>query len=395
MSLFIQIAIVFLSLAIAGFLAKILKSFNPPFYIVTGILLGPVVFGLVKNQEVISLLGDIGLVFLLFYLGYEFSLNKLVKQKKVLGIAGLIDFLINFSIAFLLGLLLDLSMFYVIVFAGIIYMSSSSIITKSLIQLDAVKEKEGKIVMGIMIFEDLVMIVFLVLIQSIVNNEGFQLLSISKDIALAGLFALIVLYFGRKYSGIIDKIIGQSSHELAHFGFIAFVLIGVVIGGLFGVSKALSAFLLGLIVSETKNKRKMEEVIFKFRDIFGGIFFFYFGMTFTFSSITIPIYILIIIGLVAIFGKLISGYLMQVISGCDLDGGLFIGIVTIPRGEFSLIIAGIVAASEPQFANLAVIIILVTSFVTTIIFFLLNKLCKEREVCVLSNRFLAEKNEEV
>ena len=64
---------------------------------------------------------------------------------------------------------------------------------------------------------------------------------------------------------------------------------------------------------------------------------------------------------------------MQLISGCDKDGGLFVGIV---------------ATSEPQFANLAVIIILITTFITTIIFFVLNKLCKEREVCVLSKQFL-------
>jgi len=390
MTLFTQIAIAFLALAIAGFVAKVLKSFNPPFYIVAGILLGPAVFGLVSNEEVFSLLGDIGLVFLLFYLGYEFSLNKLVKKKKVLGFAGFIDFLVNFSIAFLLGLLLDLSLFYTFVFAGMIYMSSSSIITKSLIQLGAVKKEEGQVVMGIMIFEDLVMIGFLVIIQSIVNNDGFNLLSISKDIGLAALFAFLVLFFGRKYSRFIDKIISQKSHELAHIGFIAFVFVGVVIGIFFGVSEALSAFLLGLIVSELKHQDEMQEVVLKFRDIFGGIFFFYFGMTFALSTITVPIYILVIISVVAILGKILSGYMMQLIQGCKRDGGLFVGIVTIPRGEFSLIIAGIVAASEPQFANVAVIIILVTSFVTTILFFLINKLCKHKEICVLSKQFLNE-----
>ncbi|QWC00090.1 cation:proton antiporter [Mycoplasmatota bacterium] len=388
MSLFTQIAIAFLALAIAGFISKFLKSFNPPFYIVAGILLGPAVFSIVNNEEVFSLLGDIGLIFLLFYLGYEFSLNKLVDKKKVLGLAGLIDFIVNFSIAFLLGMLLDLSWFYTFVFAGMIYMSSSSIITKSLIQLGAVKKEEGQVVMGIMIFEDIVMIGFLVIIQSIVNHDGFELLSISKDIGLAVLFAFIVIFLGRKYSSYIDKLINLKNHELAHIGFIAFIFIGVVIGVLFGVSEALSAFLLGLVVSELKHKDRMEEVILKFRDIFGAVFFFYFGMTFAFESITVPFYILLIISFVAIIGKLVSGYLMQMIEKCNKDGGLFIGIVTIPRGEFSLIIAGIVAAAEPQFANVAVVVILVTSFMTTIIFYIINKLCKHKEICVLSKQFL-------
>ncbi|MFW5838845.1 MAG: cation:proton antiporter [Bacillota bacterium] len=390
MDLFTQIAIAFLALGIAGVLAKLLKSFNPPFYILAGIILGPALFNVIKPSDTFEVFSKIGLVFLLFYLGYEFSLHKLMKKKRVLGFAGLIDFVVNFSLAFILGLFLDLSLFYVLVFAGIIYMSSSSIITKSLIQLGAVNEEEGDVVMGIMIFEDLVMIVFLVIIQSLANTDAFSFFALSQDIGFALLFAFIVLYLGKKYTFLIDKIIGQSSHELAHVGFVAFIFIGVALGLLFGVSEALSAFLLGLIVSESKHKEKMQEVVMKFRDIFGSLFFFYFGMTFAFNSITIPIYVLVIISFVAVVGKLLSGLLMQITHGCNRDGGLFVGVVTIPRGEFSLIIAGIVGASEPQFANLAVVIILVTSFVSTIIFIVLIKLCHDQEVCVLSEQFLKE-----
>ncbi|MFW6318542.1 MAG: cation:proton antiporter [Bacillota bacterium] len=390
MDLFTQIAIAFLALGIAGVLAKLLKSFNPPFYILAGIILGPALFNVIKPSDTFEVFSKIGLVFLLFYLGYEFSLHKLMKKKRVLGFAGLIDFVVNFSLAFILGLFLDLSLFYVLVFAGIIYMSSSSIITKSLIQLGAVNDEEGDVVMGIMIFEDLVMIVFLVIIQSLANTDAFSFFALSQDIGFALLFAFIVLYLGKKYTFLIDKIIGQSSHELAHVGFVAFIFIGVALGLLFGVSEALSAFLLGLIVSESKHKEKMQEVVMKFRDIFGSLFFFYFGMTFAFNSITIPIYVLVIISFVAVVGKLLSGLLMQITHGCNRDGGLFVGVVTIPRGEFSLIIAGIVGASEPQFANLAVVIILVTSFVSTIIFIVLIKLCHDQEVCVLSEQFLKE-----
>ncbi len=391
MDLFTQITIAFFALAIAGVLSKLLASFKPPFYILAGIILGPALLNIVEPSDTFEVLSKVGLVFLLFYLGYEFSLHKLMKKKRVLGFAGLVDFIINFSLAFVLGLFLDLSLFYVLVFAGIIYMSSSSIITKSLIQLGAVNEEEGEVVMGIMIFEDLVMIVFLVIIQSLASTDALSFLTVSKDIGLALLFVFIVLYFGKKYAFLIDKIIGQSSHELAHIGFVAFILIGVVLGILFGVSEALSAFLLGLIVSEARYKDKMQEVVIKFRDIFGSLFFFYFGMNFAFNTITIPWHILVIISGIAIVGKLFSGLLMQLLNGCNRDGGLFIGLITIPRGEFSLIIAGIISASEPQFVNLAVIIILVTSFVTTLTFFILTKLCHEREVCVLSEQVLKDK----
>ena len=390
MPVFSQIAIAFFALAIFGFLAKITKSFKPPFYILAGILLGPALLGWTVEEEVFSIFGDIGLIFLLFYLGYEFSLNTLVKRKRTLGLAGLIDFIVNFSIAFFLAYFLELSWFYMIVFAGMIYMSSSSIITKSLIQLGAVKEKEGEVVMGIMIFEDLVMIIFLVFIQSIARQSGFDFLNISKDIGLALLFSLVLIFFGKKYAPLLDRLINQKSHELSHLSFIAFLFLGVYLGSLFGVSMALSAFLIGLIVSETKHKREMQEVVIKFRDIFGALFFFYFGMTFSFTSIEQSIWLLLLISLVAVLSKLLSGYLMSLIGGCDKDGGFFIGIVNIPRGEFSLIIAGIVAAEKPEFTSIAVILILITSLITTLIFIILGKLCKDKEICLLSKQFMEE-----
>jgi CPA2 family monovalent cation:H+ antiporter-2 len=393
MPVFSQIAIAFFALAIFGFLAKITKSFKPPFYILAGILLGPVILGWTVEKDVFSIFGDIGLIFLLFYLGYEFSLNTLVKRKKTLGLAGLIDFIVNFSIAFFLAYLLELSWFYMIVFAGMIYMSSSSIITKSLIQLGAVKEKEGEVVMGIMIFEDLVMIIFLVFIQSIAGQNGFDFLNVSKDIGLALLFSFVLIFFGKKYAPLLDRLINQKSHELSHLSFIAFLFLGVFLGSLFGVSMALSAFLIGLVVSETKHKREMQEVVIKFRDIFGALFFFYFGMTFSFSSIEQSIWLLLLISMVAVISKLFSGYLMSLIGGCHKDGGLFIGIVNIPRGEFSLIIAGIVAAEKPEFTSIAVILILITSLITTLIFIILNKLCKDKEICLLSKQFMEHESE--
>ena len=388
MLLFTQVTLAFIALAIAGFSAKALRSFKPPFYILAGVLLGPAVFNMVTNMPVFELLGEIGLIFLLFYLGYEFSLNKLVDKKGTLSYAGAIDFVVNFGIAMLLGWLLGFSLFYVVVFAGLLYMSSSSIITKSLIELEAVNKAEGEVVMGIMIVEDLAMIIFLVIIGSIAETSSFEWLAISQDIGLALLFSLVVVFIGRKYASVLDKLINHESHELAHIGFLAFVLLGVVIGQLVGVSHALTAFLLGLVVSETKHKREMEELILKFRDIFGGIFFFYFGMTFTFDMGNLSIVRIVIIIVVATVTKVLTGFLMRRFQGCDNDGAWFIGLITIPRGEFSLIIAGIVASTMPEFTNIAILLILGTSLITTGIFFALNQLCKDREVCLLSNRFL-------
>lgn len=389
MSVFIQVAIAFAALGVASRLSKVIKSFFPPFYILVGILLGPAVLGITVHQDVFAFLGDVGLVFLMFYLGYEFSLTQLLEKKNSLLTAGAVDFAINFSLGLILGLLLDVSIFYILVFAGLFYMSSSSIITKSLIQLGAIKNKEGGMVMGIMIFEDLVMIVFLVIVGSIASTgETLTFWLVTKDIGISLLFAGILVYIGRKYHFVIDYIIGHKSHEVSHLGFMALVLAVVALGLQFGVKEALSAFLLGLAVSETKSKESMEAVVKKFRDIFGGIFFFYFGMTFSFGTITISWWIIVTIIVFALLGKLLSGLLLYKMEGCSLQSALFVGISTIPRGEFSLLIAALVVSTYPMFLDIAIVLILATSFLTTLIFWMLNLTCKTYDVCIMSNQLI-------
>lgn len=393
MSVFVELSIGFAALALASRVSRKLKSFFPPFYILMGILLGPMVFGLVEENIVFSTFADIGLVFLMFYLGYEFSLNQLLRKKKKLMQAGILDFLVNFSLGFLLSYLLDLPLFYRIVFAGIVYMSSSSIITKSLIQLGALKKSEGEMVMGIMIFEDLVMILFLVLIGGIAENQNsLSVLSIGQSVGLSLLFAIVFLYIGRKYHFLLEWIIGHDSHEVSHLGFMALVLASVALGLQFGVKMALSAFLLGLAVSETKSKDDMEPVVLKFRDIFGGIFFFYFGLTFSFGQMDISLWVLGLIVLVAALGKVINGLLLYKVRGCSLQDALFVGIASIPRGEFSILIAALVIETYPFFMDIAIVLILATSFLTSILYWIMNWTCKTFDVCVLSNQ-LVEQNE--
>ena len=393
MSVFVELSIGFAALALASRVSRKLKSFFPPFYILMGILLGPMVFAIVGENTVFQTFSDIGLVFLMFYLGYEFSLNQLLRKKEKLLWAGFFDFLINFSLGFVLSYVLDLPLLYRFVFAGMVYMSSSSIITKSLVQLGALKKSEGEMVMGIMIFEDLVMIVFLVLVGGIVSSQGsVSFVNVSRNVGLSLLFAFVVLYIGRKYHFILDRIIGHDSHEVSHLGFMALVLASVAIGLQLGVKIALSAFLLGLAVSETKSKEDMEPVVLKFRDIFGGIFFFYFGLTFSLNTIESSVWVIGLIVIAAALGKVLNGLVLYKIRGCSIQDALFIGITSIPRGEFSILIAALVIDTYPFLMDIAILLILATSFLTSILYWILNWTCKTFDVCVLSNQLVEQKD---
>jgi CPA2 family monovalent cation:H+ antiporter-2 len=374
MTTFNQIAIAFLMIAVFAKISKILDSFFPPFYIIAGIITGPFLLNIVTNTEVVGLFGEIGVIFLLLYLGFEFSINTLIERAKSLLSAGIIDLFVNFGLGFLIGHLLGLDMFYSFVMAGIIYMSSSGIITKTLIQLNAIKDPEGQLVMGIMVFEDLVMVVFLVVVSAFSNlGSNINTSKVIIEILVAVLFCVVLLLVGKKFSNVLTKILNTDSKEIHLLSFMAIVLGVTALGMYLGVSEALGAFFIGMALSETKIKYQMEETIVTFRDIFGGMFFFYFGMNFDISNLSVAPVILVLIIIASTLGKIISALIIRKNQKCSLEKGLFIGLITIPRGEFSLLIASMVAINSFDFESFAIILVLSTALISTLTFMLVDK----------------------
>ena len=389
MELYYQVGISFAAVAIFSRIAKISKSFFAPFYIMAGILVGPFALGLVTNKEIIGLFADIGVVFLLFYLGFEFSFNKLIKHKKTMAIAGSTDFVINFSVGLFIGWIIGLDLFHMIALAGIVYMSSSGIITKTLIQLKAIDDPEGELIMGIMIFEDLVMVLFLVFITTFSEFTGkVEWTVLGMDIGLALLFCLLLIIIGKKYHKYIDLLLKSDSQEVVYLSFLALVFTVTTIGIKMGVSEALGAFFLGLAVAESDSCENVEALALKFRDIFGSMFFFYFGLNFQLSNLNGMLKILIFATTLAIVGKMISSLVISVILKHSKEKGVLMGLITVSRGEFSLLIAGIVGNEVFNFQAFSIILILVTALVSTVGFRVAKILCQEKNLCLLPQEHL-------
>jgi len=298
----------------------------------------------------------------------------LIERAKSLLSAGIIDLIVNFGLGFLIGHLLGLDMFYSFVMAGIIYMSSSGIITKTLIQLNAIKDPEGQLVMGIMVFEDLVMVVFLVVVSAFSNlGSNVNTTKVIIEIFVAVLFCVALLLVGKKFSNFLTKMLNTDSKEIHLLSFMATVLGVTALGMYLGVSEALGAFFIGMALSETKIKYQMEETIVTFRDIFGGMFFFYFGMNFDISNLSVAPVILVLIIIASTLGKIISALIIRKNQKCSFEKGLFIGLITIPRGEFSLLIASMVAINTFDFESFAIILVLSTALISTLTFMLVDK----------------------
>jgi len=393
MDLYFQIAICFAAIGIAAMLAEKTRLFFAPFYILAGLLLGPSVLNVVNNYEIISLLGEIGVVFLLFFLGLEFSIHTLLKQKKTMVIAGLIDFVINFSLGFALGLVLGLSVFFSMVIAGAIYMSSSGIITKSLIELQINKKPEGHLVMGIMVFEDLVMILFLVFVSTGIQpgaqlDIGAALLQLLISIVFCG----AILFVAKKASRFLDKILSIRKKELLLLTFFGLVLLITAAGKYLGISEALVAFFLGIAFSNTKNVKNIESSTITFRDLFGSIFFFSFGMMLKLADIFTYLDLILYFMIIAIVGKLISSFLITRILKCEDHMSLFIGFITIPRGEFSLLISRMSAASMPFIGPVMIVLAIFTTVVSSLVLKFSKLLCKVYNICIVFPRSRIEDN---
>jgi CPA2 family monovalent cation:H+ antiporter-2 len=384
---YIQIAACFAAIALSAFLAEKTKLFFAPFYIVAGILIGPEVLGVVTSTHIIELMGEVGVVFLLLFLGLEFSLHTFLGNKKAVLAAGAIDFAVNFGIGFAVGQLLGLSVLMSLVVAGTIYMSSSGIVTKSLVEMNLSRHPEGNLIMGIMVFEDLVMIVFLVLVSAWMNGAGtLSAGSLALDIGKAAGFCAALILLARFKPPFLDKILGFKRRELLMVTFFGIVLLVTALGELAGVSKALSAFFLGVVFSRMKNVRNIESVTVTFRDIFGSVFFFSFGTALELGSLLSYLDVLLICVAAAIAGKIISSVIITLALKRDRAMSLFIAFITIPRGEFSLLISKMSSKAIPFIGPAMVVLAFVTTVVSALVLRVSKALCKIYNICIIFPR---------
>ncbi len=387
MNLYTQVSIAFAGIASAAIISSKTKSFPRPFYILSGILLGPSVLNLVSDEEVIRLFAEIGEVFMFYYLGSRFSLKEIAEKKKEMFFAGSIDFVINFGIGFFAAILLGLGFFASFVLAGIIYMSSSAAIRNSLIQLHSNKDPISLLVNEIVVYEDLVMVVFLAVISTITRSDIGISYSILDDLGVVILFCVAILLMGRWGHHFLEVLLGFESREIVPLVFLAFILLMTAMGLQMGISTALSAFFLGLAFSGIKNAKKIGETMTKFRDIFGSVFFFSFGIRFHPEALSLSVFVLGFVVLAAYAGKLVSAQLITYKLSLGWKKGWLLGVASASRGEFTLLIASIAATETLDLTALAIIIVLSTTMTSTFILRLSNYLCKNYGLCLLADSY--------
>jgi CPA2 family monovalent cation:H+ antiporter-2 len=346
--LLLEIGIMFAAIAAVGAVANRLSQSVIPFYIVVGMVLSEFVVGrielpavgevFVSESEFITLGAELGIVFLLFFLGLEFNLDRLLDRKAKIGAAGTIDLGINFGAGLVIGWLVFGAFLPALLIAGIVYISSSAVITKSLIDMGWIANDESEPLLGTLVYEDLFIAVYLAVISAIALGGG-SVREATTDIGIAVGFILALLFLVYAGTTSFSRLIETDNHE---FLVLRTVGVLVLIAGAalsLGVSEAVAAFFVGMAFSATDRAHQLEELLEPLRDTFAAVFFFWIGL------VTDPLLFGSVAGLIALAvvvttpTKLVSGFFGGRAFGLDTRRSTRVALGMTTRGEFSLIIA--------------------------------------------------------
>lgn len=363
----IGLALALIAFAIA--LAHKLGLSNIPFLIIIGMAVGPHApqfgvfdFRFIESGSLITFMGRIGVLFLLFYLGLEANVTRLIEAGRSILVGGMIYVGINFTVGFTFGYLTGFPLREALIIAGLTTVSSSAIVAKILFDYRRMANPETQIVLGITMFEDVFLAVYLSLISGIVLSGATSVGGVlsSGGIALGFIVGLMVV--GRWATPLLNRLLRISSNEVFVVVVFACLFLLAGLGETIHVAESIGALLLGLILGETEHSERMERLVVPFRDFFGAIFFFSFGLSIDPFTLGGAAWLAVGAALLSLVGAIIAGLIVGWRSKLSTVGSLNTAFTLLARGEFSIIIVnlalagGLMAVLQP-FAALYVLIL--------------------------------------
>ncbi|MNP00651.1 K(+)/H(+) antiporter YhaU [compost metagenome] len=324
--------------------------------------LGHLDFRFIESAEFIEFLGRIGVLFLLFYLGLEFSVSRLIKSGKSILVGGTIYIGINFTLGLLFGWVSGFPISEILVIAGITTFSSSAIVAKVLVDLKRTANPETEMVLGITMFEDIVLALYISVLSGLVLSGSSKLSDVLLSTCISLGYMLAVLFIGRKIVPLLNRLLNIRSNEL----FIIIIFAGLFLVAGFSetihVAEAIGALLLGLVLAETEHVHRIEKFVIPFRDFFGAIFFFSFGLTINPTELGGALWYSLAAVVITLIGNITAGMIAGRKSDLSPKASINIGLTIVGRGEFSIILvnlgkaAGLMQILQP-FAALYVLIL--------------------------------------
>ncbi len=340
-----ELAITVAVLGALGLVASRVGLSAIPAYILAGLLLGPndpEVLALIQPSEGTEFVAEIGLVFLLFFLGLEFSVGRLFQSGRHFGLGGTIDLALNAALGLLVGLAAFGVSFAAFVLAAAIYVSSSAVTGKGLIDFRRLADDETDVVLAILVFEDLVMAFVLGLTGGGRGELGATLVVVGKAVA----FVAVTLAASRWLAGSIDRLLDRLPREFFLLAVVAVVVGMAALSQELGLSEAIGALTAGVVLAETSVREEIEDRFFSFRDVFAALFFFAFGLSVDVGALGDVGWLLALAVALTLVGKIAGGYLAGLAGRFTRRQSLNVGVALVAHGEFTIILAQIAAENR-------------------------------------------------
>ncbi len=347
-------------------------------YLVAGMIVGPLVISaqysvqteagsfVISAQPVVEMLARLGIVLITFSIGLEFSLKQLRKIGITVITAAALEIMIMIGIGFQLGLALGWSKLESTLLGAMLSVASTMIIIRSLRETGGLDNEKARLVIGLLVVEDFAAVLILAAVSGIVSTGGISAKDIGELVFKMGIFVAASIVFGLAVvPRLVDYVGRQRSSELLVITVLGLCFTMAVFARWIGMSEAIGAFVMGVIVSESKHIGDVVRKIEPIRDLFGAIFFISVGMLASqdpslFVDTTFLLTAAVII-VVFILAKMFSCTLSTFICGFGARNSFQAGLSMIAIGEFTLMIASVAIGASQIRPNLYPMIVLVTT----------------------------------
>lgn len=359
-----------LMLGCAGIVTLLFQRIHQPVvlgYLVAGIIVGPYTppHALVNDIPNIQILSQLGVIFLMFALGLEFSFQKLTRVGLSALFTGFTEVIFMIIIGFYAGRLLGWGFYDALFLGAALSISSTTIIIKAIEELNLKTKRFAELIFGVLVVEDLLAILLLVGLSTIVSTDNI----LSYDMVRAGIRLVLVVggWFIVGYflvPSLFRRIAKYVSQETLTIISVGLCISLACLAEYFDYSPALGAFIMGSILAETVLVHRIEESIRPIRDIFAAVFFISVGMLIDPMIIVQNWQLVVIISLVTIFGKLITTALGALLTGQKINTAVRVGFSMAQVGEFSFIIASLGSTLQVTGHKLYPLIVAVSGITT-------------------------------
>ena len=341
-ALFSDLALILVTAGVATIIFKWLKQPVVLGYIIAGFLIGPNFdwFPVVNDHASVETWSEIGMVFMLFGIGLEFSFKKLKKVGGTVGVTALTELVTMCVVGFLLGKALGWSQMDCIFLGAMLSISSTTIIAKAFDDMKLYREKFSGNVIGELVVEDLEAVLLMVFLSTLAVSQSFNGMELVTSMFKL-VFFLLVWFFGGIF--LVPTVLRWSrkfmSEETLTVFSVGLCFVMVVLANLAGFSSALGAFIMGSILAETLEAEAIHKVTTPIKNLFGAVFFVSVGMLVDPQILVDYWWQILVITLVLLLFKPLSNVVGRLLAGLGLKQAMQGGFCFCQIGEFSFIIA--------------------------------------------------------